>query len=302
VPVRPGAAPDWAGRSAVAAAQPPGAERDRPGAVLELGPGAFHAATGRLRRLGDLEVDGPRLDVWRAPTDNDVGMHGETQLDAAWRRHGLHRTWHRVIALDAADGGLVVRTRVGSAAWDSGLLATYTWTPEGDGLRLALEVAPEGEWPFPLPRLGLRLAAPQSLERVEWFGRGPGEAYSDTRQAARVGRFSATIEELQTPYVRPQENGNRLETRWATFVDGRGNGLRVEGRPHFAFAARRWTSEDLDAAGHTPDLAPRDRVWVNIDHAQQGIGTASCGPGVLPQHRLHAAPTTFAVVLREQRG
>jgi Beta galactosidase small chain len=51
---------------------------------------------------------------------------------------------------------------------------------------------------------------------------------------------------------------------------------------------RRWTSENLDAASHTPDLVQRDRIWVNLDHAQQGIGTASCGPGVLPQHRLEA--------------
>ena len=61
--------------------------------------------------------------------------------------------------------------------------------------------------------------------------------------------------------------------------------------------ARRWSSEDLDAATHTPELAARDRVWLNLDHAQQGIGTASCGPGVLPQHDLHAVPTTFALRL-----
>jgi beta-galactosidase len=90
--------------------------------------------------------------------------------------------------------------------------------------------------------------------------------------------------------------------RWAAFTDGRGAGLRVEGRPHVELTARRWTSEDLDAASHTPELVPRDRVWVNLDHAQQGIGSASCGPGVLPQYRLEAGPATFAVVLRELPG
>ena len=138
---------------------------------------------------------------------------------------------------------------------------------------------------------------PRGLDRLEWFGRGPGEAYRDTHRAARVGRFAASVDELQTPYVRPQENGNRTEVRWATLTDGDSAGLRVEGRPHIDVTARRWTSEDLDAATHTPELASRNRIWVNLDHAQQGIGTASCGPGVLPQHDLEAAPTTFALRL-----
>ena len=193
-----------------------------------------------------------------------------------------------MIAVEPGSAGLVVRTRVGMAASDAGLLATYTWTAEGDGLLLTVGVEPEGEWTIPLPRLGLRLALPAGLDRVEWFGRGPGEAYRDTRRAARVGRFAASVDELQTPYVRPQENGSRTEVRWAALTDARGDGLRVEGRPHIDVTARRWTSEDLDAATHTPELVARDRIWLNLDHAQQGIGTASCGPGVLPQHDLEA--------------
>jgi beta-galactosidase len=90
--------------------------------------------------------------------------------------------------------------------------------------------------------------------------------------------------------------------RWATLTDASGAGLRVEGRPHVELTARRWTTEDLDAATHTPELVPRDRVWVNLDHAEQGIGSASCGPGVLPAYRLEPRPASFAVVLRELRG
>ena len=154
-----------------------------------------------------------------------------------------------------------MRTRVGTAAWDAGLDVTYTWRPAGDGLLLTVAVEPDGDWPFPLPRLGLRLALPAALDRVEWFGRGPGEAYSDTRRAARVGRFAATVDELQTPYVRPQENGSRTEVRWATLTDADGAGLRVEGRPHFELTARRWTTEALDAAtAHAGARAGRPRL------------------------------------------
>lgn len=265
--------------------------------VLSLSPGRFDPATGVLRRLGDLALDGPRLDIWRAPTDNDTGMHGPVKLEAAWRRLGLQRARHRVLAVEPGPAGLVVRTRVGMAASDAGLLATYAWRVAGDGLLLTVEVLPEGEWTVPLPRLGLRLALPAELDRLEWFGRGPGEAYRDTRRAARVGRFAASVNELQTPYVRPQENGSRTEVRWATLTGGRGGGLRVEGRPYVEVTARRWTSEDLDAATHTPELVARDRIWLNLDHNQQGIGTASCGPGVLPQHDLHVVPTSFALRL-----
>jgi beta-galactosidase len=101
------------------------------------------------------------------------------------------------------------------------------------------------------------------------------------------------VDELQTPYVFPQENGNRADARWLRI-----GGLLVEGEPVFDFTARRWTSEDLDAARHTTDLKPRDRVYLNLDLAQHGLGTASCGPGVLPQYRLHARKATFAVTFQ----
>ena len=274
----------------------PEPDLDHPPARRHLPPDLadFDPETGRLIRLGGIALDGPRLDLWRAPTDNDR-LGGS--IAGRWRELGLHRLRHRVVGMHTEAGEYVVRTRVAPAATDVAMLATYRWAVDGDGLRLTLEVAPEGEWPCPLPRLGLRLAVPGSLDRVEWFGRGPGEAYPDTRQAARVGRFAMSVDELQTPYVRPQENGNRTEVRWATLTGADGTGVRFEGRPVFEFTARRWTSEDLDRSRHTIDLVPRDAVYVNLDLAQHGIGSASCGPGVLPQYELTARPATFQVRL-----
>jgi hypothetical protein len=108
---------------------------------------------------------------------------------------------------------------------------------------------------------------------------------------------AAGVEELQTPYLRPQENGNRRDVRWATIGDGHGTAIRLEGEPTFDLTVRPWTSEHLDQARHPTDLRSDDRVWVNLDHAQQGIGSASCGPGVLPAYRLDPAPATFAARL-----
>ena len=251
--------------------------------------GAFDARTGVLVRLGDLELVGPRLDVWRAPTDNDEGYHGPEQLAALWRAHGVDRMRHRTLSVKAR-----ARTRCSSARGSrppprtSGCDATYAWTASEDGgLALALEVVPDREWSFPLPRLGVRFAVPRALDRVEWFGRGPGEAYPDSRLAARVGRFSRLgRRRCQTPYLMPQENGSRTEVRWATL----GGRLRLEGRPHFELTVRPWTTEALAAARHPTDLvADDDWLYVNADLAHQGLGSASCGPGVLPQYRLNPA-------------
>ena len=263
------------------------------GGGFRLGPGEFDR-DGRLVRLGDLEVEGPRLDVWRAPTDNDRGTHGDP-VEPLWRAAGLDRVQYRIDGAGIEGGELVVRTRVAPAATDLGLRATYRWSVAGGGLRLAVEVVPEGDWPCPLPRLGLRMAGPADLDRVEWFGRGPGEAYPDTGRAARVGRFTASVADMQTPYVFPQENGNRADVRWATITAADGRGLRVQGEPVIDLTVRPWTSEQLDQARHPVDLVPGDRVWINLDRAQQGIGSASCGPGVLPPYRLDPGPATFAV-------
>jgi beta-galactosidase len=96
---------------------------------------------------------------------------------------------------------------------------------------------------------------------------------------------------MQTPYVRPQENGARIDVRWAEL-----GGLRIEGDPAFWLTARRWTTEQLDAAEHRTDLAPGDTVWVNLDHGQHGIGSQSCGPAPLPQYHLRAEPAEFSFV------
>ncbi|MFI1398058.1 glycoside hydrolase family 2 TIM barrel-domain containing protein [Streptomyces sp. NPDC020681] len=263
----------------------------RRGTRLELGPGVFDTVTGRLVRVGDLELEGPRLDLWRAPTDNDeLGL----RLADQWRALGLHRLTTKVLSVEPAGDGLTVTTRTAAAGTDAAMTATWRWTGDAERLRLDLTTAPAGEWPVPLPRLGIRLSLPGSISAVDWYGRGPGEAYRDTTAAARVGRHRLTVDAMQTPYVRPQENGNRREVREARLT-GDGGGLIVTGEPHIDLTVRRWTSEDLDAARHTAELTPRDRVFVNIDAGHHGIGTASCGPGTLPEHTLHARPTRLRV-------
>ncbi|MEH1125460.1 glycoside hydrolase family 2 TIM barrel-domain containing protein [Micromonospora sp. CPCC 206061] len=269
------------------------------GEHILLGPAVFDRVTGTLLRIGDLVVDGPKLDLWRAPTDNDLRGWGEGSImAAAWRSIGLDRLTHAVLAVEPGADGLTVRTRVAPAGTDLGMLATYTWWAADGQLWLRLGVEPAGPWEAPLPRLGLRMAVPTTLDTVTWFGLGPGEAYRDTTAAVRVGTYTHTVDELQTPYVYPQENGNRREVRWAE-LSGEGR-LRITGAPHFDLTVRPWTTEDLAAAAHPTDLVRRDRLYVNLDVAQNGIGTASCGPGVLPQHQFRATPATLTLGFEAQ--
>jgi len=264
---------------------------------VELGPGSFDARTGLLLEVAGLPIDGPRLDVWRAPTDNDHGQGGRNSVATQWRAIGLDRMEHRTDAVEVHSDALVVRTRVAAAGNGLSLRTVYRWTSSADALNLSVRVVPEGRWDCPLPRLGLRFALPATIDQVEWYGGGPGEAYADSRQAARIGRFQATVDDLQTPYVVPQENGSRIDVRWAELRSTDGSGLRIEGAPWFALTARRWTTEDLEQARHRSDLTPRDQVFVNVDQAQNGLGSASCGPGVLPHYLLNPTETTFTVRL-----
>jgi beta-galactosidase len=266
----------------------------RSGGRLELGIAGFDPRTGLLTDLAGHRVRGPRLELWRAPTDNDRG--GPHPEAAAWRAIGLHRAQHRVISVDAGGTELVVRTRVAPAAVGFGMLASYRWTASGDAVRLRLDVEPDGDWPGTLARLGLGMAVPAEFDRVEWFGGGPGEAYPDSRQAARIGRFSSRVDDLQTPYLFPQENGTRIDVRWARLTSAAGAGLRIDGSPPFGLAARRWTAAELHAATHTVDLRPGELVELSLDLAQHGLGTASCGPGVLPQYELRAHPASLTLV------
>ncbi|WP_030231038.1 glycoside hydrolase family 2 TIM barrel-domain containing protein [Streptomyces sp. NRRL S-350] len=296
---------------------------------LVLGPGRFDPTTGALLGIGELPLQGPRLNLWRAPIDNDNGWSAREA--AYWRARGLDRLRQRTVSVAPGPESLTVVVRSAAAAVGCGYLTTYHWTSDGAALRLAVHTEPVGHWPereqdadsdamvdaeLPpeerrellrrhtsrsLARIGLDWELPADCSLVEWFGAGPGEAYPDSRHAVRVGRFRSTVDQLQTPYVHPQENGNRADVRWAEISDGTARGVRVEGERHFHLAARRWTDRQLAAARHPTDLVPGPVVHLHTDHAVQGLGSASCGPGILPQYRLELGAADFTLVLTPLR-
>jgi beta-galactosidase/evolved beta-galactosidase subunit alpha len=149
-----------------------------------------------------------------------------------------------------------------------------------------------------MPKIGLQMTIPKDLDWVKWFGRGPGESYVDSKQAGRFGEYCMAVDDLFTPYVRPQENGNRTDVSRVSLIDSNGAGFTAEGMPTLDFSAHRFTTEDLEAARHTYDLVPRDEITQNLDYRHNGIGSASCGPAPWSQYLLKPEEFRFAVVLR----
>ncbi|WP_141208789.1 glycoside hydrolase family 2 TIM barrel-domain containing protein [Streptomyces griseorubiginosus] len=294
----------WAQGLVVAPAVPPLPRTPTPAIAhdgdITLGPARFDARTGVLTRLGDLELDGPRLDVWRAPIDNDLlSAFGEAQI-GAWLAAGLNRMRHDVLVVEPDASGLTVIARLAAAGSSSALGVVYRWTacdgPDAGQARLRLECAitPDGAWSVPLPRLGIAMSLPGTDAEVEWFGLGPGEAYRDSRTAARIGRHRSTVSAMQTPYVRPQENGNRHQVRRARITTADGT-LLITGDPVIDLTVRPWSTAALAAAAHRHDLAGDGRLHLHLDHAHHGLGSAACGPGPSAADVLAAVPTVYSV-------
>jgi beta-galactosidase len=246
-------------------------------------------------------VEGPRLQLWRAPVDNDgprLRLHRDWGALGRWLELGLDRVEHRLVsATTTRDAVRVVHEASGRGRWDDAVhTQTYRLLASGElivdnHVRLARDLRD-------VPRVGVVLTLPATCEQLEWFGRGPWENYVDRLESTVVGRFRSTVTEQYVPYILPQEHGNRCDVRWLELTDETGRGLRVGGKPMFGFTASHFTAGDLFAAHHTSDLVPRGEVVLSIDLAQRGLGTASCGPDTARRHRLLSPTYRFAYSLR----
>lgn len=269
---------------------------------------------GRLVSLAGLPVDGPRAELWRAPTDNDEGAGFPAYVDgdprggdgarssapssaARWREAGLDRLVGRVDDVDASRG-VRRRTRWSAADLDAALLMEEHWSADGDAVVLRVDLVPTRGWDSVWPRLGIRLDLPASVDGADWFGTGPRESYPDSLHAARVGRFAAGIDELGTCYARPQENGHRSALRELVLREAGAPRLQIDaardlhGRlPGFTLA--RHTAHELTAAAHPHELPPSHRTVLTIDAAQHGLGSRACGPDVWPDAQLRPEARTL---------
>jgi beta-galactosidase len=155
-----------------------------------------------------------------------------------------------------------------------------------------------------LPRIGMRLVLRGEFENMSWFGRGPHETYSDRRTGARIGTYRGKVMEQYTPYVRPQENGNKTDVRWAALTNAEGIGLLVVGDPLLEVSAHHFLPGDFDPGPvkrqrHAVDLTRRDLVTLNVDLGQMGVGgDTSWGARPHPQYTLSAGAYTYRFRMR----
>lgn len=265
-----------------------------------LGPARFDDLAD-LVELGGVGVERAWADLYRAAVDNERARTW-VPYEARWKRICLDVARRRLVCAEVDGDALVVRTRMGLDGNALGADVTETWTSDGTAVDVAVEIEPSEAWPetLPLPRLGWTLALDTAPGRVEYDGYGPHESYPDTGGGTTFGTWSSTVEEFQTRYVYPQENGNRAGTVRALLTAADGSALEITTPDELGFLVRPWPHAELDRRAHDGALRADGRTWVTFSAALQGVGSATCGPGVLPQYELHAHPARFRLRLTPQ--
>ncbi|MER6165501.1 glycoside hydrolase family 2 TIM barrel-domain containing protein [Streptomyces violaceorubidus] len=282
----------------------------RPGdGTLRLGFAEF--AGGSLVGLAGRAVTGPRLELFRAPTDNDEGTSDDLEDSDAtvagvshaelWRREGLDRLTARRLSVTCTADALRTVDRVSAANSAAWVMTESVWSVEGDELELRVEIEPSSGWTTVWPRIGIRFDLPDGaapVDGVTWFGLGPLESYPDSARAARTGLFSSAVGDLGVDYARPQETGHRAGLRRLTLASADTEVLHVTAladrlgrRPGFTLA--RHTPQQIARAGHPHELPDSTTTYLIVDAAQHGLGSRSCGPDVRPGFALRPEARTI---------
>lgn len=255
---------------------------------------------------GKILTKGPELGLYRALTQNDVGATGDGEL---WTRFRVGSTKMHVRSVTwKAEGDtvtIVANVRVQPTVLEWACNATMTYTITENTVQIHTKGDFSGVFPELIPRVGLTMSLPKHYNSARWFGLGPGESYWDKKASARVGLWDASLDDLNTDYEWPQENGGRSDTRWLRVgpgnKKGEHGGVTLEARMEkpFSFSLRKYSTEDLDRSKHPHELSElQDETILNLDHAQHGIGTGTCGHPPWEQYRLKTGPFEFSTVLR----
>jgi len=251
----------------------------------------------------ELILKGPEPDFWRAPTDNDYGNMMDRRL-VVWKKAGERSVVTKVDITQPDMGKVVVTFRFDIMGFKDEKIAGYStvYTIFGSSDVLIRNSFARVNSSIPeIPRMGMQMQLPVEFSNLKWLGRGPHENYADRWTSAEVGLYESTVADQYIPYIRPQENGYKTDTRWITLTDDTGSGILVSGNPVFCFAALHNIHDDFESPGkiseyrkdaktantHTINVKPRDLINLNIDLGQMGVGgDDSWGAPIHPQYRL----------------
>ena len=223
------------------------------------------------------------LNIWRAPTDNDMYIKSE------WKKAHYDKAYTRAYTTEVVQGkhGVKITSHASVVAEtvQKILDVTITWKIEAAG-KIDADIAVTKDDEFPdLPRFGVRMFLDKKLSAVRYFGMGPQESYCDKHQAASHGLYQANVDDLHEDYIRPQENGSHYDCEYVELNNSR-YGIVASAENAFSFNASYYTQEELEKKTHNYELTESDSVVFCVDYALNGIGSNSCGPVVLEQYRF----------------
>ena len=223
------------------------------------------------------------LNIWRAPTDNDMYIKSE------WKKAHYDKAYTRAYTTEVVQGkhGVKITSHASVVAEtvQKILDVTITWKIEAAG-KIDADIAVTKDDEFPdLPRFGVRMFLDKKLSAVRYFGMGPQESYCDKHQAASHGLYRADVGDLHEDYIRPQENGSHYDCEYVELNNSR-YGIVASAEKAFSFNASYYTQEELEKKTHNYELTESDSVVFCVDYALNGIGSNSCGPVVLEQYRF----------------
>lgn len=223
------------------------------------------------------------LNIWRAPTDNDMYIKSE------WKKAHYDKAYTRAYTTEVVQGkhGVKITSHASVVAEtvQKILDVMITWKIDAAGkIDADIEVTKDDEFPD-LPRFGVRMFLDKKLSAVRYFGMGPQESYCDKHQAASHGLYQANVDDLHEDYIRPQENGSHYDCEYVELNNSR-YGIVASAEKAFSFNVSYYTQEELEKKTHNYELIESDSVVFCVDYALNGIGSNSCGPVVLEQYRF----------------
>ena len=275
----------------------------------------FDSVTGLITSLKKdgkpVVVDGPRLNFWRPPTDNDrVDGHGEL----LWRRIGLDNLTWKVDNVDVRnkwyDNFVISVHRVAINENGERVLSSYDdyeVKPSGD-IRIHYDLV-RSEWVPSFPKIGVQMKVSDELVTTEWVGYAQ-ETYKDRHACGFLGHYEAPTDDLFHHYVRPQAAGNRMGTRYVSLfnkkhqrmLSARLSSWYLKDKNYFQFSIYPYDDKNIEQTKHTNELKRAGYYTLNIDYDQAGLGTATCGPDIAERDLVKIKDRVVSMDLHLQLG
>lgn len=242
------------------------------------------------------------LQAYRAPVDNDKWIDGK------WNRGKLANLKSECIKTEMKQvNPQLIQVISDMKTVNSNPSFTYrmVWNVLSSGvIDVSAQIYPSADGEE-LPRLGFSFGAPASYDTVSYLGLGPWDNYRDRKTSTWRDTFTKSVDDMFFAYSRPQEMGNRTGVEWLSIGNGQTPGLVIGAaspKNPMEASVSYYTAQELNAAQALDKLPPKDKVIVNLDAFQMGLGGASCGPRPLMEYQTFSKPTAFGFILAPDRA